>query len=97
MMITTHHCGQSKYKSDGIIDFMIKIKQKKKTAIVLLSFLGERYFTMGIVKIYNVLGEVFTVIIVSPWSLKVLTNMHKFSIIFLYSFTIFCIEDELSF
>ena len=25
---------------------------------------------------------VFTVIIVSPWSLKVLTNMHKFSIIF---------------
>ena len=25
---------------------------------------------------------VFTVIIVSPWPLKVLTNMHKFSIIF---------------
>ena len=36
---------------------------KKRTAIVLLSF-RRRYFTMGIVKIYNVLGG-FTLIIVS--------------------------------
>ena len=42
----------------------------------------------------------FTVIIVSPWSLKVLTNMHKFSIIFcavllfhLTQFAVFHLED----
>ena len=43
---------------------------KKRTAIVLLSF-RRRYFTMGIVKIYNVLG-VFTLIIVS----RVMKNVY---------------------
>ena len=37
---------------------------------------------MGDSKKYIMYWGVFTVIIISPWPLKVLTNMHKFSIIF---------------
>ena len=57
---------------------------KKRTAIVLLSF-RRRYFTMGIVKIYNVLGGFYvnySITCSQKCLLSWCTNMHKFSIIF---------------
>ena len=57
---------------------------KKRTAIVLLSF-RRRYFTMGIVKIYNVLGGFYvnySITCHEKCLLSWCTNMHKFSIIF---------------
>ena len=68
---------------------------KKRTAIVLLSF-RRRYFTMGIVKIYNVLGGFYvnySITCHEKCLLSWCTNMHKFSIIF-YAICILLIYDN---
>ena len=56
---------------------------KKRTAIVLLSF-RRRYFTMGIVKIYNVLGG-FYVNYSTIFPFKSVHKLHKSCTCFLYT------------
>lgn len=56
---------------------------KKRTAIVLLSF-RRRYFTMGIVKIYNVLGG-FYVNYSTIFPFKSVHKLHKSCACFLYT------------
>ena len=56
---------------------------KKRTAIVLLSF-RRRYFTMGIVKIYNVLGG-FYVNYSTIFPFKSVHKLHKSYTCFLYT------------
>ncbi len=56
---------------------------KKRTAIVLLSF-RRRYFTMGIVKIYNVLGG-FYVNYSTIFLFKSVHKLHKSCTCFLYT------------
>lgn len=66
---------------------------KKRTAIVLLSF-RRRYFTMGIVKIYNVLGGFYSYYSITLVSESVNKHAQIFNY-FLCSFTIYFMSPNL--
>lgn len=66
---------------------------KKRTAIVLLSF-RRRYFTMGIVKIYNVLGGFYSYYSITLVSESVNKHAQIFDY-FLCNFTIYFMSPNL--